>query len=181
MGAYFILYPKSKILTLIPIFFIPYFIEIPAFYFLGIWIVLQFINAAASHDTISGIAWWAHIGGFIFGIIFLKLFLILPQAGATDKVRRVTAKKKTHRLQVIRPAGTGSDPNLYAIIEITPYEAIRGARKMVNIPRGFQKKLFNVVIPPGMQEGSVLRLKGLGRDYPSSDRGDLYLKISIKS
>jgi membrane associated rhomboid family serine protease len=181
MGAYFILHPKSKILTLIPIFFIPYFIEIPAFIFLGIWFVLQFINAAASHGSISGIAWWAHIGGFIFGIIFLKLFLILPQAGATDKVRRVTAKKKTHRLQVIRPAGTGSDPHLYGTIEITPYEAMTGARKMVNIPRGFQKKLFNVVIPPGVQEGSVLRLKGLGRDYPSRVRGDLYLKISVKS
>ncbi|MGD8520712.1 MAG: rhomboid family intramembrane serine protease [Desulfobacterales bacterium] len=181
MGAYFILHPKSKILTLIPIFFIPYFIEIPAFFFLGIWFVLQFINAAASHGSISGIAWWAHIGGFIFGIIFLKLFLILPQAGATDRVRRVTAKKKTHRLQLIRPAGTDSDPHLYGIIEITPYEAMTGARKMVNIPQGFQKRLFNVVIPPGIQEGSVLRLKGLGRDYPSRVRGDLYLKISIKS
>ena len=181
MGAYFILHPKSKILTLIPIFFIPYFLEIPAFIFLGIWFILQFINAAASHGSISGIAWWAHIGGFIFGIIFLKLFLILPQAGATDKVRRVTAKKKTHRLQVIRPAGTGSDSHLYGIIEITPYEAMAGARKMVNIPQGFQKRLFNVVIPPGVQQGSVLRLKGLGRDYPPRARGDLYLKILIKS
>ena len=181
MGAYFILYPKSKILTLIPIFFIPYFLEIPAFYFLGIWIVLQFINAAASHGTISGIAWWAHIGGFIFGIIFLKLFLLMPQVGATDKVRRVTAKKKTPRLQVIRPAGTGKDPHLYGTIEITPYEAVAGARKMVNIPQGFQKRLFNVVIPPGVQAGSILRLKGLGRDYPSRVRGDLYLKILVKS
>ena len=45
MGAYFILHPRSKILTLIPIFFIPYFIEIPAYVFLGFWFVLQFINA----------------------------------------------------------------------------------------------------------------------------------------
>lgn len=181
MGAYFILHPKSRILTLIPIFFIPYFIEIPAFFFLGIWFVLQFINAAASRGSISGIAWWAHIGGFIFGIILLKLFLILPQTGATDKVRRVTAKKKTPRLQLIRPVGTGTDPHLYGTIVITPYEAMMGARKMVNIPQGFQKKLFNVVIPPGVQEGSVLRLKGLGRNYPSPIRGDLYLKVSIKS
>jgi len=67
MGAYFILHPKSKILTLIPIIFIPWFIEIPAFFFLGFWFVLQFINAAVSHGDMSGIAWWAHIGGFIFG------------------------------------------------------------------------------------------------------------------
>jgi membrane associated rhomboid family serine protease len=93
MGAYIILHPKSKILTLIPIFFIPYFIEIPAFIFLGIWFVLQFISAALSHGA-SGIAWWAHIGGFVFGIILLKLFLILPQTGITRRVQRVTAKKK---------------------------------------------------------------------------------------
>ena len=62
MGAYFILHPKSKILTLIPIFFIPYFINIPAYIFLGLWFLLQFINAAGSQGTAAGIAWWAHIG-----------------------------------------------------------------------------------------------------------------------
>jgi len=181
MGAYFILHPKSKILTLIPIFFIPYFVEIPAFFFLGIWFFLQFINAAASQAAISGIAWWAHIGGFLFGIFFLFLFLKLPQIGVSDKVRRVTEKKKSHRLQVVRPAGTGADPHLYGTISITSYEAMTGVRKLVNIPQGFQKRLFKIVIPPGIKEGSVLRLQGLGRDYPSDQRGDLFLKVSIKS
>lgn len=93
MGAYFILYPAARILTLIPIFIIPYFIEIPAFFFLGFWFLLQFLSAAGSRADISGIAWWAHIGGFIFGIIFLKLFLVFPGIGASEKIRRVTAKK----------------------------------------------------------------------------------------
>jgi hypothetical protein len=48
MGAYLILFPRSRILTLIPILFIPYFIEIPAFFFLGIWFLLQFLGAAGS-------------------------------------------------------------------------------------------------------------------------------------
>ena len=182
MGAYFILHPKSRILTLIPIFFIPYFIEIPAFFFLGIWFVLQFVSAAFSPSDIGGIAWWAHIGGFVFGILFLKLFLMLPQTGITGKVQKATAKKKTHRFQIIRPVGAGADQNMYAIIEITPHEARTGVRKLVNIPQGFKKRLLNVVVPPGVKEGTLLRLKGLGQStYQSPVAGDLYLKVRIKT
>ncbi|MBN1932589.1 MAG: rhomboid family intramembrane serine protease [Desulfobacterales bacterium] len=181
MGAYFILHPKSKILTLIPIFIIPYFIEIPAFFFLGIWFLLQFINAAGSHGDISGIAWWAHIGGFIFGIIFLKIFLALPGSGVSDRIRQLTVKKKTEHLQVIHPIGTGDDSNLYGTIHITPYEAHEGSQKLVNIPWGFYKRPFRVVIPPGIKEGTILRLRGLGRQTGGGRSGDLFLKVIIQS
>ena len=180
MGAYFILHPRSKILTLIPIFFIPYFIEIPAFFFLGFWFILQFISAAGSHGQIGGIAWWAHIGGFVFGIVFLKVFLALPSAAASQKVRRVTERKKTPRLQIIRPVRLGSDPNLYGTITVTPHEAETGTHKLVNIPWGFQKRLFKVVVPPGIQEGRILRLKGLGKKISSDQDGDLLLKVVIR-
>ncbi|MFC1814142.1 rhomboid family intramembrane serine protease [Thermodesulfobacteriota bacterium] len=179
MGAYLILYPNSKILTLIPIIFIPWFVEIPAFFFLGFWFVLQFINATVSHGNVSGIAWWAHIGGFIFGIIFLKAFLKLPASGITQKMRQVTQKKKSHRLQVIRPIGPGSDPHLYGTIDITPYEARAGTTKLVNIPWGFQKRVVRVTVPAGIQAGSKLRLKGLGKITPDGPRGDLFLKVNI--
>jgi hypothetical protein len=181
MGAYLILHPNAKILTLIPIIFIPWFIEIPAFFFLGFWFVLQFINAAGSHGSIGGIAWWAHIGGFIFGIIFLKIFLLLPEIGVSDQMRRVTAKRKTHRLQVVRPVGTGNDPHLYGTITITSFEAIAGTHKLVNIPWGFQKRLIRVTVPAGMKAGSKLRLKGLGKITADGQRGDLYLKVAIAS
>ncbi|MGD2187727.1 MAG: rhomboid family intramembrane serine protease [Desulfobacterales bacterium] len=181
MGAYFLLHPRSKILTLIPIFFIPYFINIPAFVFLGLWFVLQFINAAGSHGLGGGIAWWAHIGGFLFGMLFLKLFGLLPETGISSGMRQFTAKKKTPRLQLIRPAGSGNDPHLYGLIKISPYEAVKGTRKMVNIPLGFQKRMFNVKVPAGIQEGNVLRLKGLGQRMRSGERGDLYLKVTIES
>jgi membrane associated rhomboid family serine protease len=181
MGAYFILHPKSKILTLFPIIFIPYFFEIPAYFFLGIWFVLQFINAAASHGDVAGIAWWAHIGGFIFGIIFLKLFLLLPDTGLTNRVRHATQKKKTHRFQVIRPAGVGGDEHLYGTISITPYEAMAGVRKLVNIPQGFQRRLYKVTIPPGTKEGTVLRLQGMGKQALPGQRGDLFLKVIMRS
>jgi membrane associated rhomboid family serine protease len=78
MGAYFILYPRAKVLTLVPIFFFLYFIKIPAFLFLGFWIFFQFLSATTSSAQTGGIAWWAHVSGFIFGVIFLKLFQRLP-------------------------------------------------------------------------------------------------------
>ncbi len=181
MGAYLILHPHSKILTLIPIIIIPWFIEIPAFFFLGFWFVLQFLSAAGSHGNISGIAWWAHIGGFVFGIVLLKIFLVLPETGVSSKMRRVTAKRKTHRLQVVRPGGLGKDPHLYGTIDITSFEALVGTQKLINIPKGFQKRIVKVIVPPGVKEGSKLRLKGLGKTGADGQRGDLYLKVMITS
>jgi len=181
MGAYLILHPNSKILTLIPIIFIPWFIEIPAFFFLGFWFILQFLSAAGSHGNIGGIAWWAHIGGFVFGIVFLKIFLMLPETGVSSKMRRVTAKRKTHRLQVVRPGGLGNDPHLYGTIDITSFEALVGTKKLINIPKGFQKRIVRVIVPPGVKEGSKLRLKGLGKTGSDGQRGDLYLKVMITS
>jgi rhomboid family protein len=179
MGAYLILHPHAKILTLIPIIIIPWFIEIPAFFFLGLWFVLQFLNATGSHGSAGGIAWWAHIGGFVFGIVFLKIMLALPETGATEKMRRVTEKKKTHRLQVIRPIGPGKDPHLYGSIDVTSFEALVGTKKLVNIPWGFQKRIVKVIVPPDVKEGSKLRLKGLGKTTSDGQRGDLYLKVVI--
>jgi len=181
MGAYFILYPRSKILTLIPIIFIPYFLEIPAFFFLGIWLVFQLINAAGSNGGAGGIAWWAHIGGFVFGILFLKLFDRIPATGLTAKIRSATTKRKSHRLQVIRPGIRDDDAHLYGTIQISPIEAETGTQKLVNIPWGFHNRLFRVVVPPGIQEGSKLRLQGLGRQMPAGHgKGDLFLTVVIQ-
>jgi membrane associated rhomboid family serine protease len=85
MGAYLILYPRAKILTLLPIFFFFSFIEVPAFIFLGIWFLFQFLIAAGSAGQPGGIAWAAHIGGFLFGVIFLKLLEKMPKGGVKEK------------------------------------------------------------------------------------------------
>ncbi|HUL14397.1 MAG TPA: rhomboid family intramembrane serine protease [Terriglobales bacterium] len=65
MGAYAVLYPRAKVLTLVLIFLVP----IPAIFILGYWFVLQFLEGVSSLGgmTTGGVAWWAHIGGFIFG------------------------------------------------------------------------------------------------------------------
>ncbi len=180
MGAYFLLYPKSKILTLIPIFIIPYLVELPAYVFLGIWFSIQFLSAAGSSGQISGIAWWAHIGGFVFGIAFLNLFLRVPATGISQRVRQKISKQKTPRLQVIDTTGSAADPNLYGTIAITPREAFLGTRKLVNIPWGFQKRMFWVTVQPGITDATSLRLAGLGKRTPDGRKGDLYLKVLIK-
>lgn len=77
MGAYFIMFPRSRILTLIPVLFLPYFIELPAVIFLGLWFLLQLFSgtfALVAPEAGGGIAWWAHIGGFIVGILLLPIF-----------------------------------------------------------------------------------------------------------
>jgi len=80
LGAYLILYPRAKVLVLIPLFFIWRIAKIQAVWFLLFWIVLQFIYGGASFALAgeSGegqVAWFAHIAGFFAGILFLRLFL----------------------------------------------------------------------------------------------------------
>jgi len=180
MGAYILLYPRSRILTLIPIFFIPYLVELPAFVFLGIWFLFQFISAAGTPSEGAGIAWWAHIGGFIFGMVFLKIFLKIPQLGVSAPLRQKTARQKTPRLQVVRTEGSADDGNLYGSLTVTPKEARLGTSKLINIPWGYQKRLFRVTIPPGVRHGSNLRLVGLGKAMDSQKRGDLLLNVMIR-
>ncbi|MEE9565993.1 MAG: rhomboid family intramembrane serine protease [Desulfobacteria bacterium] len=180
MGAYFILYPRAKVLTLVPIFIFFQFIELPAFLFLGVWFLFQFLSAAGASAQAGGIAWWAHIGGFVFGVIFLKLFEMLPASGARKKVRDLTRKRTTPRLQVIRPVGSGSAADLHGVISITEREALLGTRKLVNIAEGFKKRTFFLTIPVGLSEGQTLRLKGMGRRTEEGRRGDLYLKVQVR-
>src|SRR5271168_1217217 len=67
MGAYIILYPRARVLTLVFIFFVP----IPAFIILGYWFLLQFLAGVSSVGAAAtgGVAWWAHIGGFLLGML----------------------------------------------------------------------------------------------------------------
>jgi membrane associated rhomboid family serine protease len=79
MGAYFVLYPRSRIVTLIPLFFFFQVIEVPAIAFLGIWFLMQFISGiGAISSTIGrstgGIAFWAHVAGFVAGVTGVVLF-----------------------------------------------------------------------------------------------------------
>jgi len=180
MGAYFLLYPKSQILTLIPIIIIPWFVEIPAFIFLGFWFLIQFFNATGSGSG-SGIAWWAHIGGFIAGILLVQLNKKVPESGARQKIHQFTAKKHTPKLQMIVTSGAQDSPDLHGNIEITSIEAITGSNKLVTIPWGFYKPLYKVKIPPGVKQGTRLKLSGMGKSIPNGLKGNMYLTVNIKN
>ena len=77
MGAYFVLYPLARILVLVPVFFYPVLFEVYAVFFIGLWFLMQFYAGAitsivASGDS-GGIAWWAHVGGFVVGMVLVLL------------------------------------------------------------------------------------------------------------
>src|SRR5688572_14023783 len=75
LGAYLVSYPFARVLTLVPIFIFIQVIEIPAIIVLGLWFVMQFFNGAAALATTAagdgGVAWWAHVGGFVIGLILV--------------------------------------------------------------------------------------------------------------
>lgn len=78
MGAYMVLYPNARVLTLVPFLFI-FFIRLPAWLVLGYWFVVQFLSGAAmsiayTRQTSGGVAVWAHVGGFVAGIVLIKAF-----------------------------------------------------------------------------------------------------------
>ncbi len=76
MGAYLLLFPAARVVTLVPIFFFPVFVEIPAVFFIGLWFFLQLVSgtfALVSSQVAGGIAWWAHVGGFVSGMVLLPI------------------------------------------------------------------------------------------------------------
>ncbi len=72
MGAYVILYPRVRVFTLVPLGFFLTTIALPAWVMLGYWIALQFLGSVGGAE--SGVAFWAHIGGFVVGAVLIKLF-----------------------------------------------------------------------------------------------------------
>ncbi len=76
LGAYFVLYPHARIVTIVPLFLLFPLVEVPAFLFLLVWFLLQFWQGSASlldagRASGGGVAWWAHVGGFAAGIALL--------------------------------------------------------------------------------------------------------------
>ncbi len=86
LGAYLILLPRAKILTLIFLIFFVTLVEIPAWAMLGVWFLLQFLPAvgqvAVPGISGDGVAYLAHVGGFLFGLAMVKLFVLgRPEIG----------------------------------------------------------------------------------------------------
>src|SRR5210317_712138 len=86
LGAYIVNHPRAKVLVLIPLGFFSQIVKIPAIFVLGIWFILQFVNSAFTSSTGGGVAYGAHIGGFVFGAVAILFF--------NRNVKRKTASKK---------------------------------------------------------------------------------------
>lgn len=80
LGAYLISFPRSRIASLVPILFIFTIVEIPAVIFLIFWFLIQIYSGVFMMQgaNASGVAWWAHIGGFVFGVIMVSFFARRP-------------------------------------------------------------------------------------------------------
>jgi len=98
LGAYFLTYPQARILTLLPIFILIYLIDLPAYFFLGFWFVMQFVQGSLyslNSEQVGGggVAWWAHVGGFAAGVVLLQVFRCKdwqrPVIQSAKKIRRL--------------------------------------------------------------------------------------------
>jgi membrane associated rhomboid family serine protease len=90
LGAYFLLFPTARLVVMIPILFFPFFFEIPAVLYLGVWFLSQLFSgtlALASPERVGGIAWWAHIGGFAGGMLLFRLFVRRQRRLQSDEHR----------------------------------------------------------------------------------------------
>ncbi len=72
LAAYMVLFPRARVLTLVPIFFFIRLIYVPAAFFIGLWFAIQLLNAFLGSET-SGVAFVAHVGGFVAGWALVKL------------------------------------------------------------------------------------------------------------
>jgi len=96
LGAYIVFFPRSRILTLVPLIIFWFTARIPAVVFIGLWFLVQFISGVSSLSVpnaveMGGVAWWAHVGGFVMGAI-----LALIAKGAGRGARRVNAYYEPH-------------------------------------------------------------------------------------
>jgi membrane associated rhomboid family serine protease len=76
LGAYLYLFPHARILALVPVFFFLTFMELPAVFFIGMWVFIQIINGLITlpFAGMGGVAWFAHIGGFFVGYKLVRVF-----------------------------------------------------------------------------------------------------------
>jgi hypothetical protein len=166
---------------LIPIFFFFQFVELPAFIFLGYWLLIQLLSAGVTPSNVGGIAFWAHIGGFVSGFIFVKLFDVIPRAGIDRNLRHYTERQKSPRIHSVSPQYLPDELNSYGVVTLTSKEAKYGTRKLVSISQGLRKRTLMVTVPPGVEDGTQLRLKGLGKKDIHGNQGDLFLEVRLSS
>ena len=109
IAAYAVIYPTERVITIVPIIFIPLFIPVPAILFAAIWFGLQVLEGStelARPAMAAGVAWWAHIGGFGFGALFAIVARTLmpePQTAVARWSDMYDRRARGRRVPDIRP------------------------------------------------------------------------------
>lgn len=91
LGAYLVLYPHARVVTIIPVFFIIQLATLPAVFVIGLWFLLQVAQGVGSLGMLTGVAWWAHVGGFLAGA------LAISPVAFTGWVRRKSSRRSRRR------------------------------------------------------------------------------------
>lgn len=106
LGAHATLYPRARVVVLLPIIIIPLFFRISALWFVGVWFgiqVLQGTTALMAPGLGGGVAWWAHIGGFLAGLLFVRF--LTPPGGPGMTESEETGAAPARRPRSLRPWG----------------------------------------------------------------------------
>ncbi len=91
LGAYLVLYPHARVVTIVPVFFIIELATVPAVFVIGLWFLLQVAQGVGSLGMMTGVAWWAHVGGFIAGALAISPVVFAAW------VKRVRVRRKRRR------------------------------------------------------------------------------------
>jgi membrane associated rhomboid family serine protease len=78
LGAYIVLYPRARVETFVWLVFWPVFFDLAAVFYVGLWFAIQLLNGTAAllgPEQMGGVAWWAHVGGFVAGVALLPFFM----------------------------------------------------------------------------------------------------------
>jgi membrane associated rhomboid family serine protease len=78
LGAYTVAFPHSRVVTIVPLGFYPLLLALPARFFLLVWLGIQILSGVAGRGG-SGVAWWAHIGGFLMGVLLMLVLAPRPE------------------------------------------------------------------------------------------------------
>ncbi len=101
LGGYMMLHPRARVLTLVPIFVFIQFVELPAFLFIFVWFGLQLLygmtSLGAPEAAAGGIAFFAHIGGFLVGLAIVRLFRLPPDERGPVQVQRPNVRWQDRR------------------------------------------------------------------------------------
>lgn len=86
LGAYLVFFPRAKILTLVPLIIFFFTIHVPAYVFIGLWFAMNFLSGVGALGAVNagGVAWWAHVGGFLLGVLIAAFTKLIGHKPAQD-------------------------------------------------------------------------------------------------